>query len=48
MLASCNTYQDPYGPEPYPYPAPAPYPQEAFGVPIEETDCIVDTEALTL
>jgi hypothetical protein len=28
--------------------APAPYPQEAFGVPIEETDSIIDTEALTL
>ena len=28
--------------------APAPYPQEAFGIPIEETDGIVDTEALTL
>jgi hypothetical protein len=28
--------------------APAPYPQEAFGIPIEETDSILDTEALTL
>ncbi len=27
---------------------PAPYPTEAFGVPIQETDSIVDTEALTL
>ena len=28
--------------------SPAPYPQEAFGVPIQETDSILDTEALTL
>jgi hypothetical protein len=28
--------------------APAPYPQEAFGVPIQETDSILDTESLTL
>ncbi len=27
---------------------PAPYPQDAFGIPIEETDSILDTEALTL
>lgn len=29
-LAACDTYQDPYGPEPMPYPGPAPYPQEPY------------------
>lgn len=32
-VAACNTYQDPYGAEPYPYPAPAPYPQEPYPPP---------------
>jgi len=31
LLASCDTYQDPYGgPQPYPYPEPAPYPQDPY------------------
>jgi len=40
-LQMCRTATTPTG-------APAPYPQEAFGIPIEETDSILDTEALTL